>query len=185
MKRLFYIFSIALLLSSCMTTKLERQEMRRKAKCEKLGCYSSDSMMIIRETITIKRDTTIYIHVPGMTVHDTIEVEQDPVTGLINSKKSILQVPFATSYAWVQNGKLHHDLIQKDSLITEVVKDALWLIKENETLRQKLTIKGPPERINYVTGWQWFQIWSGRILLILLFGCTIFITFRKFIPLFR
>ena len=89
MKRIFLLSSILFVLSSCMTTRLERQQQRKKAKCERLGCNqsNSDSMMIIRETVTIREDTTIYIHVPGKVVHDTlIQVTQDPVTGLINSK---------------------------------------------------------------------------------------------------
>jgi hypothetical protein len=180
MKKLFLLSSIIILMSSCMTTRLERQENRRKAKCEKYNCYASasDSIITVRETITIKQDTTIFIHVPGMIVHDTtVVVEQDPLTGLINSKKSILQVPFATSYAWVENGRLKHNLVQKDSLITEVIEGAKILIKENEILKEKLTVKVPSERIDYVTGWQWFQIWSGRIaisLIILIASVSIY-----------
>lgn len=165
MKRIFLLSSILFVLSSCMTTRLERQQQRKKAKCERLGCYqsNSDSMMIIRETVTIREDTTIYIHVPGKVVHDTlIQVTQDPVTGLINSKKSVLNVPFATSYAWVENGRLKHEHVQKDTLINEVIRGAKVLIKENEVLKEKLTKVVPPERINYVTGWQWFQIGLGK-----------------------
>ena len=174
MKKILTICSILLILSSCMTTRLERQQQRKKAKCERLGCYQSvsDSMMIIRETITIKEDTTIFIHIPGLAVHDTVQVKQDPVTGLINSKKSVLEVPFALSVAWVENGKLKHDLVQKDTLITQVIEGAKVLIKENEILKEKLSIKVPPERVNYVSGWQWFQIWIARFLLCVL-GCII------------
>lgn len=86
MKNLFLLSIISLVLSSCMTTRLERQENRRKAKCEKHGCYTSvsDSMMIIRKTITIREDTTIFVHVQGMVKHDTtVIVKEDPQTGLI------------------------------------------------------------------------------------------------------
>jgi len=177
MKRIFLLCSIMLLLSSCMTTRLERQENRRKAKCEKYRCYSgADSMMIIRETVTIKEDTTIYIHIAGMAVRDTLQVKQDPVTGLINSKKSMLEVPFATSYAWVENGKLKHDLVQKDTLIMQVIEGAKVLIKENEILKEKLTVKVPPER---VTSWQWFQIWCGRLSIILLLAVALYYTIIK------
>ncbi len=177
MKNLFLLSIISLVLSSCMTTRLERQENRRKAKCEKHGCYTSvsDSMMIIRKTITIREDTTIFVHVQGMVKHDTtVIVKEDPQTGLINSKKSVLDLPFATSYAWVENGRLKHDLIQKDTLIKQVIEGAKVLIKENEILKEKLTQIVPPERVNYVTPWQWFLIGLGKcaiisILLVLIY----------------
>jgi hypothetical protein len=182
MKKLFLLCSIVLLLSSCTTTRLERQENRRKAKCEKYGCFSSasDSMMIIRETITIKEDTTIFIHVPGKIIHDTtVMLEQDPVSGLMNSKKSVLEVDFATSYAWVENGKLKHELIQKDTLIRQVIEGAKVLIKENEILKEKLTRVVPPEQINYVTPWQWFQIGAGRIFLFLIILTAFYFLIRS------
>jgi len=181
MRKLILLCSIILLVSSCITTRTERQENRRKAKCEKYGCYSgpSDSLMIIRETTTIKEDTTIYIHVPGMIVHDTlIQVQQDPLTGLVNSKKSMLQVPFATSYAWVENGRLKHELKQKDSLVQSRIMNAIRVTRIQDS--EKRIKQLPPERINYLTGWQWFQVWSGRIALCILFIYILLMLIKPF-----
>lgn len=178
MKRIFLLCIVLLLLSSCMTTRLERQQNRRLAKCEKFGCNNlqSDSMMVIRETVTIREDTTIFVHVPGSIKHDTTKVVvKDPVTGMINSEKSILHTEFATSLAWVENGRLKHELIQKDSLMSIRIQDAIRITREQEHSKQ--VTKLPPVRANFVTGWQWFQIWLGRIIIItcLIFGISMII----------
>lgn len=157
---------IALILSSCsLTTKTERAENRRQAKCIKHGCNqgTSDSVMVIRETLTIKEDTTIYIKVPGESKTDTLIVEKDK-SGFAYTDKSILKTSFAISSAWVENGILRHELQQKDSTIVARIKDAIRITQIKES--KKHVTQKPPERINYITTWQKILIASGYILLI-------------------
>jgi hypothetical protein len=40
-------------------------------------------------------------------------------------------------------------------------------LKDRYTVKEEVK-KPPPERVNYVTGFQWFQIWAGRVLIVIL-----------------
>ncbi len=159
------ILLIAILLASCSTTtKTERAENRRQAKCTKYGCNQgvSDSIMIVRETKIITRDTTIYDTIQGETKINDVPVVVDN-KGLINSEKSTLTTSLAISTAWVENGILHHELIQKDSILAVKLIDAIRITQINES--KKHVKQPPPVRINYITGWQKIMVIGGYILI--------------------
>lgn len=118
-----------MMLSSCISSRPERLEAKRQRKCElaayRWGCSTGyDSTMVIRETKTIYRDTTIYLYVKGDVRHDTVRVFVT-ADGLINSKASNLKTDFAWSWAQVVNGQLRHELRQNDTAVAAhlVVKD--------------------------------------------------------------
>lgn len=103
---------------------------------------------IIRTTNTVFRDTTIYIQLPAEVKYSTDTVTI--VNGIIQSSKSHLFTSFADSWAWVQNGRLYHDLVQKDTLIGYEVKDAIRMTWEraeqyySETKKTVVTEKYVP-----------------------------------------
>lgn len=170
MQKLIIALILIVISSSCLTTKSERLESKRQRKCDKAawrwGCNQggSDSIMKITETVTVFRDTTIYIHLPGEVVHDTVPVEMDK-NGLINSKTSYLTTSFAESWAWVKNGKQYHRLSQNDTLIAKNIENAI-MEKTSTTVTDKTkTIK---VEVNRLTPWQLIQLWMGRIFMILL-----------------
>jgi hypothetical protein len=57
-----------------------------------------------------------------------------------------------------------------------IVKDSVYL---NDTLRVPYPVHVPGERVNYITGWQNFQIWLGRIFSASVLGYLIFLYIKK------
>lgn len=115
--KLLIIISIMLPATGCVT----RKACERKFPPETM-IIRKDS--IIRETKTVYRDTTIYYQLPGDTLVDSvyIVITKD---GNIIVKPSNLKTSLAESWAWVQNNKLHHKLIQNDTLLQFTLKDAI------------------------------------------------------------
>jgi len=110
---------------------------------------------IIRTTNTVYRDTTIYLYIKGDTKYstDTGYIKN----GLIYSNKNHLQTSFADSWAWVANGRLYHNLIQKDTLIGQEVKDAIRLTWERaERFYSKSEVQVKPQR--FVPKWAWWAL---------------------------
>jgi hypothetical protein len=151
--QLIGLLFVIILLSSCVT----QQKCQDKFPPELITVDS-----IIRTTETIYRDTTIFIYLPGDTIRDTVIVEV--INGIANSRPSIHETDLAWSMAQVVNGFLRHELIQKDSTLARVIENA---IRESATTTDKTKLITKVEEKNYVTGWQWFQIWLGRLLMAL------------------
>lgn len=134
MKNLILLILSITLLSGCVT----QERCSRKFPPE-IVTIRTDS--IIRTTETVYRDTTIYIHMPGEVQYST-----DTVTilnGIIQSERNHLFTTFADSWAWVQNGRLYHELIQKDTLIGYEVQDAIritWERAERYYKEQQQTV---------------------------------------------
>jgi hypothetical protein len=152
--KLIGLVFFALLLSGCVTQKRCDQKFPPQL-------ITSDS--VITNTITIYRDTTIYVYLPGDTVYDTVHVTIE--NGIANSRPSIHETDLAWSKAQVVDGRLIHELIQKDSVLARVIENA---IRESATTTDRNRIKTEIIEKNYVTGWQWFQIWMGRLFGIIL-----------------
>jgi hypothetical protein len=175
MKNIIFLL-LMLITASCLTTQSERLEAKRQRKCDKAawrwGCNQgvSDSIMKITETITIYQDTTVFIHLPGKIVHDTVEVIVDK-NGLVNSKKSYLFTSIAESWAMVQNGKLLHRLSQNDTLIEQNIQNAIRETKTTEKEKEVKTL--PPVMVNYLTGWQKIVQVLGYVLIVSVFLCIL------------
>ena len=165
------IFILLLLLASCTTTKQQRIEQRRIKKCElanyKYGCDWGKTETI---TNTIIKDTVIYVYLPGDTVHDSITLEVFVTEGQVQVKTrpSHLHTSLARSDAWIQSGKLHHTIIQNDTLykahIERAIRIAQYFSKETRTVEK---------RIHYKTWWDKFFINSSKAFwIILLLACA-------------
>lgn len=128
----------------------------------------------ITNTVTIYRDTTIFVYIKPDTVHDVKTVYVDK-GGLIQSDPSFLNTRFARSKAYVLNSKLFHELTQLDDSIQAVIHNATKT--EIQYIEKTTTV----EVERSLTGWQYAQIWAGRLLmlsvlvLILVYVARIFI----------
>lgn len=153
MRKLLPIILI-LLISGCVTQR----------KCDrKYPAQSSVTVKdsIIRTTNTVYRDTTVYVYIKGETKYstDTVYIKN----GLAYSKKNHLMTSFADSWAWVENGRLYHELIQKDTLIGQKVKDAVrltWERAERFYTKKEVQVKD----VRVVPWW----IWAGLVVSFLL-----------------
>lgn len=166
MKNLSISLLLMLLLASCSTPEKLQQRKCAKAqiKYEKAayrwGCplvQQTDTViqqMIIRET----HDTTIFVRIAADTVYslDTVTI----LDGLANSDKSRLDTQYAFSIAYVHESILYHNLFQKESEIAATVKDA---IQKSSKVEYKTITRTVTKTTNILTGWQWLQIWAGRI----------------------
>jgi len=141
MKRLYIIIivALALLLTGCIT---ERKCLKRYPPEIK------ETITIETETVTIRRDTTIYITLPG-----EVQYQTDTVIigagGVINTKPSILKTSLAWSCAKIVNNRLMHELHQTDTTIEARLADA---IRETERLRRErrevVTVREVPAKLN-------------------------------------
>ena len=89
------------------------------------------STTTITETVTITRDTTIYIRVAADTITqtDTVKIGVD---GLINYPKQRLDVKHAWSVVWIENSRLQHTLYQKEAELAATIKDAISKAETSE-----------------------------------------------------
>ena len=148
MKKLLFIL-LVVTLSGCVTEK----KCNKKYPPEVMVIYRDS---IIRERTTVYRDTTIYVYIKGEKEYSTDTVYMDG--GIIWSTKNHLFTSFADSWAWVENGRLYHELIQKDTLIGQEVKDAVRLTWERaERYYNKSEVQVKTER--YIPKWAWWCFW--------------------------
>lgn len=129
-------------------------------------------MTTVTKDSTITKYDTIRQLVP-VTIHDTIlpdTVFQDVFVlvngdGGVSSDTSILSNDYATSKAWVKD-RLYHELIQNGQVVVMTAEQYVNVVTQitehyketNETQVHEITT-------NELTGWQWFQVWVGRIVL--------------------
>ena len=95
------------------------------------------------------------------------EKAKDYIIKSVDTDTSNLENAFSISQAAFSNGQLYHELFTKQGKL--VIDYDTWdtLVKTREAY---YNFKSETKIIkeNYVTGWQWFQIWAGRIVLILI-----------------
>lgn len=147
MKLLIILLLVTIIASSCIT---------RKACERRFPTLIHDSTQIVTNTITVYRDTTLYIHIPGDTVFKSINIDEGV---------SLIKTPYTTSYAWVTDGILKHKLEQKDTAVLQNIKGALRTTTKDQQYNKTI------ERVKYVnklTNWQIFQIYLGRLLTVLI-----------------
>lgn len=181
MKILLFLLLSLLFFTSCITqNRIERKCRKAKLNYEiaatKWGC-PKDLDSTFNQSQVIIKDTTIYVPVPGQTVHDSIPVII--TKGLVNSPVSILETTYSLSKAWVVDGILKHTLDQKPSTFPVIIPGAI----HNSTSNTVLTIKVPyyvdrpiPKPLHW---WQKLFIWSG-IIAWWVIGLYIVIKFYKF-----
>jgi len=184
MKTALFILLVMFLFSSCATQKRMDRKCRKALQKYELAAYKYGCPMVSDSfssfTQVIIKDTTIYVPVPGETVHDSIPVIISK--GLVNSPISKLETSYSISKAWVQDGVLKHNLDQKSSIIPVIIPGAI----HNSTSGSVQTIKVPyyfdrqiPKPLSW---WQKLFFWSGIIIWWIIIGYTIF-RIKKFVVL--
>lgn len=185
--RFYFLYLSVLLLTSCQTSEkfLDRKCAKAQRNYElaayKYGCpWQILDSIIVRETKEIIRDTTIYVHIPGEIVHDSVLVA---VADSISSPVSILKTKYAISRAWIENSQLKHSLEQVKSDIQQVIQG---INKETVTLKQKtIRVPYPVEKPvkHSLNKFEKFLLWSGVIgwvlaITFVVFRLSKFLTFR-------
>jgi hypothetical protein len=174
MRNLLNLFVLAIIFQSCASQRW----------CEKH--YPEQPSVVIKDTVIYReklvyRDTTIRIEIPGKVVHDSIIIEvpqpSKPVQQ-ISSKKLTRETDFAAASAWVKGGILYLDLVQKDTVIQRVIKEAL---KESTYWKDKYhseTTKLAGEK-KYQWGTLLTGVFAGMFVMIVLLIALAYI--RKYI----
>lgn len=169
-----------LMLLSCSTTeqiqqrKCEKAQHKYEMKAYKLGCPWKiyDSIMVLK-TITQTRDTTIFVHLPGDTVRDSIKYKTNTLVNTLETK-------YAISKAWIDDNVLKHTLIQKQSNIPATLPGVI----QTTTATKEKIIKVPYQvdrPVKMPLSWiEKFMIWSGAIAYGLLIAFVIY-KFKRFI----
>lgn len=167
MTKTLLFFSAVLLLASCATQK-------RCAK--KYPCQGNSIDTLIVEKLITKRDTVVQFKILTDTVKEVIEI-QVPTGVTINTPEHRLNTRYAYSLAGIKNNRLFHTLVQHDAMIEQVIKDAITV--EVNKVKQSSS-KTVVVKENYLTGWQWTQVYIGRFFL-LLCGIAAFLLLLKLI----
>ena len=165
MKTLYLILLSMLVFTSCITqNRMDRKCRKAKLKYEiaatKWGCSKDLDSTFVQSQVIIK-DTTIFVPVPGQTVHDSIPVII--TKGLMNSPVSTLETTYSRSKAWVENGTLKHTLDQKPSTFPVTIPAAIHTTTTNtvQTIKVPYYVDRPiPKPLHW---WQKLFIWSGII----------------------
>lgn len=160
------IFLLILLLSSCVTQN----------RClKKYPPPLPDTNVEIREIIKY-RDTTIYVFLPADTIRttDTIMIGTN---GLINYPLHRLDVDYAYSTVQIKNSKLEHKLYQKESVIKQVINNAVKELSKTEVVIIKEPYPVPVE----LSWWQQTLIKGGYVFLLLCLFGIIWFFIRKII----
>lgn len=144
MKLIIWMLILTLLMGSCVT---------RRSCGRKFPYKESDSVSVFSNTVTLIRDTTIYVKIPGDTVFESVPVYEF----------STLSDGLATSVAWIKDGKLNHRLNQKDTIIPFTIKGAL---SRSVTETRRFNNEKRIVYINNQSKWQ-IQKNLGRIILII------------------
>jgi len=153
MKKLL-ILGLIPLLFACNTTK------RVERKCQKWGCVKDTAYIKETVTNTVLKDTTVFIHIPGEVKHDSVEIVLWEECPKAYTPKNTLETSLAYSQAWVENGRLRHTLVQRDSVYKAQIENAIrisqYFVKEN-------SIKVLTKRVHYLTWWDRFFRNSGYV----------------------
>jgi len=167
-----------LLLSSCsvqkrMDRKCAKAQKAYELKAYKLGCpWQIYDSVIVNKLVTVYRDTTVFVKVPGETVHDSISV---PYIAQFSTPVNVLETKYALSKAWIENSLLRHTLIQKQSNIPTTLPGVI----QTTTATKEKIIKVPyfvdrPTKMPL----SWIEktmIWSGATAWVLL---VLFVLYR-------
>jgi hypothetical protein len=159
--RIVLIGIFFLLFISCVTQK----------KCLEKYPNPPPSLEKVVETITVYKDTTIYVYLPADTVYktDTVFVDKD---GKITYPLNRLDVEYAWSTIEIKNSRVFHYLYQKETEIAKTIEKAI-----KETSKDSVTvIREPYPVLTPITWWQQTKMNLGVVfigLVILLIGYQI------------
>jgi len=181
MKILYLLLLLLLFFTSCITqNRIDRKCRKAKLNYEiaatKWGCPKDLDSTFVQSQVVIK-DTTIFIPVPGQTVHDSIPVII--TKGLMNTPVSILETTYSRSKAWVENGTLKHTLDQRPSTFPITIPAAIQTTTTNtvQTIKVPYYVDRPIEKP--LSWWQKLFLWTGVIVWWVGVGYLIF-KFKRF-----
>lgn len=118
--------------------------------------YQRDTVItVIREEI-MYRDTVVFVPIP----------QQEDRAVLPDSDTSHLETMLATSDAWVNQGRLHHTLRQKDMLMPVEVKLPKYIYTKNDSIIRERQIVETVEVEKQLSRWQRFIMSLGYGLLV-------------------
>ena len=164
--KILYLVSLSLLFfTSCITqNKMDRKCRKAKLNYEiaatKWGCPKDLDSTFVQSQVIIK-DTTIFVPVPGETVHDSIPIII--TKGLMNTPVSTLETTYSRSKAWVVDGILKHTLDQKPSSFPVTIPAAIHTTTTNsvQTIKVPYYVDRPTSKPLH--WWLKLFIWSGVI----------------------
>ncbi len=181
---LFFVAVMALfyLVNACKSSEQISAKKCAKAKAKyevaafKFGCPLETGVDTLRitNTIIISHDTTFYIPIPGEVRHDTLTVTI--TNGVVNSAMSRLDVTYAYATAQVRGGILYLNIYQRETVIAKTIKDA---IQSNSRVDYQTITKTVSETTNHIKPFQWFQIWCGRIFLLIIIGLSFYVILKN------
>lgn len=167
------IFLFAVILSSCSTvSKCDKAQRKYELAAYKYGCpWKITDSVTITKTVTIIKDTTVYVTIAGDTVRDTIRLS---VPG-INTPHSLIRTRYAISDAWIENSLLRHTLEQINTNVPVTIAGAI-----RASAADKVTVIRVPELIRVpIKAFFVFLQWSGGILWGLAITFALFQLIRK------
>ncbi len=166
MKTHLYILIILLSFTSCsisdkFTRKCQKAKIKYDMAATRWGCPTVQDSTIVQSQVIIK-DTTIYVPVPGQTIHDSIPVII--TNGLMNTPVSKLETTYSQSKAWVENGTLKHTLDQRPSTIPVILPGAIHTSTSStvQTIKVPYYIDRPISKP--LSWWQKLFLWTGVII---------------------
>ena len=188
---IFIMVCIVFLESACVgqreatSRKEKRIEARRQKKCEqaayKWGCdFTFPVDTIIQEkTVTVIKDTTITIKVPG-----EMRIDSFPVPANMTLSKKVVQTKYARAEAWVDNGQLRLKLIQDDIEVEKTIQAAIKTFASSQQSTAVSVVTKPyPVVTNHLNKWQRIFYTIGLISAALVLIRLILFLYRKnYIP---
>lgn len=151
--RLSIFLLIMVMLPGCFATK---------KRCLRLypPTQSVDTVVheTIRDSIVIK-DTTLFVNIPGITLHDSILVGP----GNITSDTIILETDFARSMAWYRYPNIFSTLTQKDTTLQFQIDSLraevyVWKDRYTEILNKEVVPVKYVPTIYKVSAWAWIGV---------------------------
>jgi hypothetical protein len=155
MRKIVYFAFLGLLgvFSSCVTQKA----------CSKRFPSVNDTVRIttVRDSIVI-RDTTIFIHLPGQTVTDSVPIPCPPPEVGYIPKKAFAETSLAIATAWWEYPFIRLQLVEKDTTIVRRLAGALKESYYWKTMYEKVHITPPPvkytPKIYLIAFWLWIGV---------------------------
>ncbi len=167
MKKLFAILLISILLTltySCVT----KENCREKYPCD-IG-INTEKVVTIKEIV---RDTIVFTAPDkgvAMALLACDSLGKVYIRQIIDLK--------AVGKSTKPDIQIHDNIIK---VVVPVDSQAIYITLRNRetTTESKTEIKPAPEIKNYLTGWQWFQLWVGRFALMVIILYLLYLLTQK------
>lgn len=140
---------------------------------------------LITSTITEYKDTTIYLHLPGKVVKDSvpviIQIPGQPVK--ITPNRLSKELEYCQAEAWIKENKMFLSLIQKDTLIEWNLKNAIRSVLSTSNYYkkevQRLIIENKDKQRQELNRGRKQGAFTGLLIAVLIVAGYYFLKFRK------